>query len=347
MMSRSAPTMIASFLSIPNFASLGSPTALSTSFDWLDDLVRTHLQGMRTLEFMALIGATFLVIAGVVLEEVALIAKVLHLKTGQHLEVARFGVIVVPQLHPPKWMERIAHFGWIILVIGLTLEVFLEVDISKIDAKVESLSESQIETARGEAAKANEGAGEANERASKNEKEAAQLRRDAVELEDSISWRKLTPTSRTKLQSELDFAHLILGLSVPRTWLLYNNNDTEAFTFAMDLGAVLQSAKWNPTDPEPIEKMFEGPVPFGTNKLPRGVVVSTVGGKVEDAAASVLVKAISDLGFYCTKSPLPAIHEQHPNPTVFVFIDARPEGPQGEAKLRREAERKAQVSSTH
>jgi hypothetical protein len=164
--------------------------------------------------------------------------------------------------------------------------------------------------------------------------EAAQLREDAAELEDSISWRRLTPKNRDTLQRELG------RFSVERAWLLYNTNDTEAFALGSDLALALNSAHWHPTEPEPILKLTEGPVPFGTN-VPetQGIVVSTTGEKDSEEAANAFVRQMLALGFDCKRSSVPAIREQKPSPTVFVFVEPRPQGPQGEAKLRAEAKK--------
>src|ERR1035438_9449745 len=187
----------------------------------------------------------------------------------------------------------------------------------------------------------------ANDHASASGREAAQLRKEAeaerlarVELEQSIAWRRLNQETRDKLASKLRH------FSVARSWLLYNMNDVEAFNFGADLVLALKSATWNPTEPESLIKINEGPVPPGTNPaLARGVVVSSTGEKANEEAADALVAAISSLGFDCTKSPRPVIREQHLSPTVFVMIEPRPEGPQGNAKLRAEAKKRQHPSS--
>ena len=76
-----------------------------------------------------------------------------------------------------------------------------------------------------------------------------------VAAEESVAWRTFSPRARSQLTSTLR------NFRVERAWLSYNVGDTEAFTFGRELGTVLQSANWHPTDPETMLKMFEGPVP--------------------------------------------------------------------------------------
>lgn len=175
-----------------------------------------------------------------------------------------------------------------------------------------------------------------------------------VAAEESVAWRKLGPRARSTLASKLR------AFPVERTWLSYNLGDTEAFTFGEELGTALQSANWHPTDPESVMKMFLGPVSFGTNKLPLGIVVKgTIGC---EKAAKALVQELVNAGFDATALP-PVPLGSNPEqavrvntmraggsggmlPTVLVSIEPRPEGPQGEAKLRADALKKKQAEST-
>ncbi|MGO9337490.1 MAG: hypothetical protein ACLPY1_08285 [Terracidiphilus sp.] len=229
----------------------------------------------------------------------------------------------------PLW----SLIGFILVIVGVALEGVFEGWLGTTDTRIRNFDKGIIASTEKEAS-------QANDRASENEKEAAQLRKDAAELEDSISWRRLTPGNHKVLQKELD------RFSVQRTWFIYNINDVEAFNFAHDLADSLPFDQWNPTEPEPITMMREGPVTLGKSPpIERGVFVSSTGEKPNDDAANALVKAIRSFGFDCTKAVRPPLHPQNPSPTVYVFVEPRPEGPQGEAKLRAEA-MKRKASST-
>jgi hypothetical protein len=176
-------------------------------------------------------------------------------------------------------------------------------------------------------AQANERAAIANRGAAEATKIAEGEKLARIQLEDATAWRRLSTDQRTALAASLSH------YPAQRTWVIYNVTDVEAFGFASDL--VLALAKWNPTEPEAMLKMTEGPAPVGTNPpLERGVVVSAIGGQAEQTAAAALVKELITLGFDAAYSPVPTINQQQPKPTVFISVEPRPEGPQGEAKLR-------------
>jgi len=167
----------------------------------------------------------------------------------------------------------------------------------------------------------------ADQKAAEATQKAEAERLARVQLEEAMAWRRLSAKQQGKIADDLK------GFQVARTWIIYNLNDIEAFGFGADLASAL--SKWNPTEPEPIMKMAEGPVPVGKNQPPsRGVFVSTTGEKSYEIAADALVKALRLLGFDSARSSVPAIREQHPTSTIFISVEPRPEGPQGDAKLK-------------
>jgi len=168
--------------------------------------------------------------------------------------------------------------------------------------------------------------------------EAEGLRKDAedertarVEAEETIAWRRLTPGNQRKLKSELG------AFNVNRTWFQYNTNDVEAFNFAHDLAASLPPS-WNPTEPEPTMSMREGLVPLGKyGPLERGILVTAVGDKSYETDADLLVALLSSLGFDCKKAANPLANARQYAPMIIVSVEPRPEGRQGELKLKAEA----------
>jgi hypothetical protein len=189
----------------------------------------------------------------------------------------------------------------------------------------------------------NDRAAHAEERAGKLEKDAGELRKAAederlarVELESKVSWRRLDSHIRSDAAS-----HLILFANEPAL-VAYNANDIEASTFASDIAAMLHAAKWEVPEPLGMVTMREGPVPLGTNPhLPTGVLVWCTSDEASRKAATALVEQLSSRGFDATISPE---HQNllgiHPTPTrVAIFVEHKPEGAQGEYKLR--AQKKA------
>jgi hypothetical protein len=187
--------------------------------------------------------------------------------------------------------------------------------------------------ARQAAAEASDRASQANERASTNERETARLRKLAederlarIKIEERVAWRRLTPDQRSAIASRLKL------FSGQQALLQYNVNDLEADAFALDIASALQSAKWRVSEPQAILKMAEGPVPLGTNPpLEIGVVIVTTQDAASHSACDALLRELIALGFDATKSPR---NESRPNSVVFISVEHRPEGAQGEAKLR-------------
>jgi hypothetical protein len=254
-----------------------------------------------------------------------------------------------------KWDVPLAAVGLLVIVLGIFLETYAEGKVSDIDARIRSHESDKITAAESAAGAAIKKAADANGRASDNEKEAAQLRKDAADLEDSISWRRISSDKRSSIAARL---RSYVGQFA---WITYNMNDVESNDFGVDIAATLKLAHWIPTEPEALLKMFEGPAQPGTNKLPRGIVVKSTPDSSSENAAKVLVKELVNAGFDATNAlPVPlgtapgqakgvdamrasgAVVGQRP--TVFVSVEPRPDGPQGDAKLR--AARKKQQTST-
>jgi hypothetical protein len=101
----------------------------------------------------------------------------------------------------------------------------------------------------------------------------------------------------------------------------------------MDIDIALHElAKWNVGEPQSILEMRPGPVKFGTNlPLERGVEVRSTKDERSTAAAKAVMDELIGFGFdTIAGEPINA-----PNPSVQIFVQPRPEGPQGKAKLRK------------
>ncbi len=234
---------------------------------------------------------------------------------------------------------------------GVAGEFFIHIKAGKVEtdmrdatAQLVALADERAADAEQKAGIAYSDAGAANKKAGELSVKAAQLKKEAeaealarVRIEDAVAWRKLTKDQISCMGTSLAI--------FPRqlTALVYNVGDLEAYSFATDIDVALHEfAKWNIAEPQSILVMREGPVNFGTNPpLERGVVVSSTRDNESRAAALAVMDKLSSFGFDATiGAPIPK--EQ---PTVQVFVQPRPEGPQGEAKLRAEAKKK-QAKST-
>jgi hypothetical protein len=155
-----------------------------------------------------------------------------------------------------------------------------------------------------------------------------------VKIEEGIAWRRMGKETRTA------FGLKFLPFSRQRSGIAYNPNDVEASGFATDLALALHDvAKWNISEPQPVMKMREGPVPVGTNPpLERGITVVTTADEESRHRAGLLAKELTALGFDSVVSG--DIDRRSTIPTIYIWVEPRPEGPQGEAKLRAQKEHK-------
>lgn len=316
-------------------ASIQGSERLSDVAKALAPFVVDTLKWFRHQYEILLYASTILVAVGVIAEGF----EVIH----EHRE--KTGPFKIDRPEAPKWMVRAAFWGWLMVSVGVAGEFWFESWVSTKNEELEGISSALLGDAQLSASAATSESGRANERASANEKEAAQLRKDAAELEDSISWRRIPPAKRPSMAVPLKPYKRVV------VWITYNMNDVEANDFAEDVGETLKLADWIPTDPEPIMRMFEGPVNFGTNRLLRGIVIRSNPGPETEKAAKALVRMLVDSGFDVTEgptvppgtSPIQALGVDAERASagdfgkraiVFVSVEPRPDGPQGDAKLR-------------
>jgi hypothetical protein len=77
--------------------------------------------------------------------------------------------------------------------------------------------------------------------------------------------------------------------------------------------------------------MREGPVPFGTNPpLPRGIIILSTKDETSRKASGALMRELTALGFDCERRP----DDERPNHTIWILVEHRPEGAQGESKIK-------------
>jgi len=148
-----------------------------------------------------------------------------------------------------------------------------------------------------------------------------------IKIKESIAWRRLSKDQQDILTSKLGrFSNQPVSL-----W--YGAGDKEAETFAWEIATALHNAKWQVFSPASMVTMAESGHPFGSVSPQRtGITVSSTGDGSSREASQALVRELLALGFDATKSPK---IEESDAPLVWVNIEVRPEGPQGQAKLRK------------
>jgi len=232
-----------------------------------------------------------------------------------------------------RWKKRAEWISTTVVLIGLTGEGLFEGLTSRADNILQTFNEVLIGNAQLQASDADNLARQYESQIAQAQRDAANAKAQAaasdlarLQLEASIAWRRLTKEQISEIGLKLS--------AFPRqlTALVYNNGDLEAYSFACDIDVALHEvAKWNVGEPQPIVVMREGPVPFGTNPpLERGVVVISTADEGSRNAARTLIHELNSRGFDATRG---AQQSRNPRPTVEIFVEPRPEGPQGKFKL--------------
>jgi hypothetical protein len=238
----------------------------------------------------------------------------------------------------PKWRELKRWERIFTVVAGIAIaggvygEYWFGSRAADAALQIENLSEKRVAELKADAAAL-------NAKAAGLTKEAEDERAARVEAEEAIAWRRLTPSNRQKLRLELS------PFTLNRTWFQYHDNDVEAFNFGHDL-ATSVPASWKPTEPMPVLSFRAGPFPLGTNgPLERGIRIAVVGDKSYENAANALTKLLSSFGFDCKRSDTGLVGDPKYAPMIIVSVEPRPEGLQGEAKLRAEVRRRQAKNS--
>jgi hypothetical protein len=176
-------------------------------------------------------------------------------------------------------------------------------------------SEERIAIAERQTAEANQKAAEANLR--------------AAEIEASLAWRRIPKAKQLEMASRLE------RFSGQTASLWFSPGDRESEGFAQDIASTLSEAKWKVSGPALSITLAEDGHMFGgpTAALETGVIISSpVEGTGRDAGNAVSDELIV-LGFDVVKLADSRRYKSHGS-TIVIEVSTRPEGPQGEAKLR-------------
>lgn len=150
-----------------------------------------------------------------------------------------------------------------------------------------------------------------------------------VKLEAGVAWRHLTEKQKAEIGANLgNFANQE-GAS-----LWYEAGDTEAGAFASDIAEALKAAHIVVQPPANIVKMI-GAGHFGDpiKAVETGVILQSTKDERSRSLADAVIKELNVRGFNATRQTDPPFDDK-PVPQVWVNVEPRPEGPQGEYKLQ-------------
>src|SRR5579872_1046993 len=305
----------------------------------IDNFMRADLEHWRGFWFEWLLISSAIVALGVALEFPEVLHDITHVVRRRspifRCIFPKYDDPMGQQGYTPDWIRLIAFVGLILVVTGVIGEGITEAFISDADGNLQAFSNAMLADAQKEAALA-------IERAAANEKEAAQLRKDAasehlarVKIEQNIAWRRLASDEREQLSAQ------VTQFAGTAALIEYGPSDTEAYAFGVDIAKSLSLAHWQASDPHPVLQMMAGPFAFGTSlRQSTGVEIGACPNDPSRKAAKGLRDALVALGFDAAVlstscESLKNLQPSVPNPIgMLVWIRPRPEGPQGQAKLK-------------
>jgi hypothetical protein len=334
------------------------------------EAARSHLKGLRDWNFFCLLVCTFAVGAGLLMELPEIIHDLCEIYGRKSRERTYWLTPSIDRKEYPRrdWVKIWSALGWILIVVGVTGEGVFESYVSKYDSALSNLTDTVVAEAQKEAAVAVATAkgfdariaesdakaksadatakqfesqiAQANERAAKNEKEAEDERTARVLIEQSLAPRSLTP------HDEEAIAIGLIGLSGQRFSVAHESGNAEAESFAWDIARALDKAKQIVFAPNSIMDFSSTGIPFKLGKQPErhGVVVTNSGTEADNRPGKALVAALNECGFDATFSSEPS---KNAASATTIFVEMRPKGPQGEARVKLEDAKKKQLHTTN
>lgn len=234
------------------------------------------------------------------------------------------------------WKSIFEGFG--VVLLGLTFAAGLgfwyfgrrvnDFQVERLRTFDRDLTDAKTELAKqqGRAAKAEQDVAELKKQNLITEGNLENEKLARLKIEETYAWREFSKKDQLEIVSQLNsFSPQLASLS-------YNITDSEANTFTLDIVATLRLAKWNVPDPQGISRLY---APTSAPPL-TGVFVGSTGDKPSRDAAVALAHELSSHGFDTNIWPQ---NDPGSTPTVFITVEHRPKGAQGEAKVRNASKR--------
>lgn len=320
---------------IASFVSLSPSLAPDSVSKAMDIAGRNHWHSLRHTYFVWLLICTAVVAVGVVLEEIKpRVMGGVDPATGFRRPRPIISVIA----------RRIATVGWILIVVGVIGEGAFEAFVAGADSHLQEITDGALGTAITQV-------GTLEKQAEGLRKEAEDERTARVELEASVAWRRLTAQQKSSIGSKLAREYIPEVASV---W--YIAGDAGGSNFAADIAEALSNGKMLVFPPLATMQSTaqSGGVSAKTGdpirRWPTGVQLTSTKDMASRSLARTLAKELNSNGFDAAIDPTifaPGILNEK-QPTILLVVYPRPQGPQGDAKLRAEAKKKReQNESTH
>lgn len=233
--------------------------------------------------------------------------------------------------------------GPILVVLGIAGEVIFEGRTFILENRQERESQATISSLK--------------ERTALSEATTAQLRKDAsqllkdaedehtarVKIEARVAFRSLNEKQKRDIGRQLSRFGNVTGVSM---WFVTGSPETELF--ADDIAEALRLAHIHIRAPGGIMTAREGGGPWDAPivRAETGVAVASTSNPLAHELAEAIVKELGDRGFDTKRRPDESSKNNPPGAVVWITVEARPEGPQGEFKLQAEREAKAKNAAS-
>ena len=312
--------------------------------EYVDNQMWKDLLVWRDFLFVKLLLSTKWVAIGLVMEGPELVWEIVSMIRHAIFKL-RFHFLL-PEKPTPSLVKVVAFIGWFLIAAGVGGEWYLELLIKDQDAAIQSVIDIRVENAKNAAALAILQASINGMESSRLEKDAEDERFARVRLQQDIEPRRLSKSEQIALSATLSQSPAMTTL------IEYGSGNTEAYAFGFDIASALSLAHWQPSDPHGVLRLSSGPFAFNANPhLTTGVTIESCPNDESRKAETALRDGLIALGFDATSLPdncawVQSLGQQNAavkNPRgLHVFIEPRPEGPQGKAKLRHEQVNSAQ-----
>ena len=241
-----------------------------------------------------------------------------------------------------QWRRPAAAFPWkmlmelaggILVTVGVAGELYATYRASRIETNLRE-NNRKIEAVLNLEAK------EASDRAEQAKKETEDERLARVKLEEGFMWRRLSKAQQSALAISVSKFPEVAGD-------IRYAPDSESNSFAIDIAQGLRDGGWRHLYSPQLE--ISSPVAtLGPIKpIVNGVTIITTDDLISVGAAKALQDELQSFGY--TVNPLEIVparpYDKPPQIGVSIKVYARPEGLQGEAKLRHDVEIKKKSQS--
>jgi hypothetical protein len=232
---------------------------------------------------------------------------------------------------------RVEYASVILISVGVAGELAIGVEISHINGLIRNKA-AEVRTKNGDLRE------KSNQLVALIHSEAEDERLARVRIEGEVAFRSLNDQQKREIGRKLSRFGNVTGASM---WFAMGTPETELF--ADDIAEALRLAHIHIRPPGGILEAREGGGPWDAPvvQAQTGIVIASTSNPVAHDLAGEIVKEFISLGFDTTRGPDdPPKDNKPPGAVVWVTVQARPKGPQGELKLQMEREAKAKNKAT-